>query len=88
MKCGVVSAAISAASSCHLRKRSVSLKRIQRRQVGTPVTDPLDNDLTPIAEILWKLYTQLLRAGFERTAAMEITIAALKQMLSQMQAAR
>lgn len=56
--------------------------------MGTTVTDPLDNDLTPIAEILWKLYTQLLRAGFERTAAMEITIAALKQMLSQMQAAR
>lgn len=43
--------------------------------------DELDNEYTPIAETLWKLYAQLLRAGFERDTALEITMSALKQML-------
>lgn len=38
------------------------------------------NDMTPIAEALWKLYSQLMMAGFTRIDALHITVEAFKSM--------
>jgi hypothetical protein len=42
----------------------------------------LDNELTPIAEFAWKMYSQLLRAGFERLDALHVVVAMLREMVA------
>lgn len=44
--------------------------------------DPLDNEFTPAAEMVWKLYNQLVRAGFERRAAMDLTTSVLTTLIT------
>ena len=42
-----------------------------------------ENELTPLAEFAWRLYSQLLRAGFERGDAMLFTVEMMRTMFSQ-----
>lgn len=41
----------------------------------------LDNEWTPIAEHMWQIYTQLLRAGFERLDALHLVGQMLREMI-------
>ena len=41
-----------------------------------------DNEMTPLAELMWKTYTQLLRAGFDRKQAQDFTIALVQPMVT------
>ena len=45
----------------------------------------LDNEFTGMAESLWKMYSQLIRSGFEHPAAMELTKALLTQLVASVQ---